>query len=392
MGRNNREDDTNAVWYAIWKYDIIGNRFVHIGGIEESRYIMKDLYSNALVAINWDISGVTDAYAHIYYHVSDNRVARNTFLTNLTFPAGTPSYRFYSGEPGWIDIFRGNFRNDIAMTNILWTQAEVGVRGTYEELIVHDRRGFNRLTVTVAVNSWRPHEIVRRPIVFDTASVFNRVWQQPMADLIAARRGPGDTILTEENWWLLNPPGLQDYERFALHDFTGDGVPELLLGRRDMDHFAWDVYRWWNNQLRFIGSFESYSKYLATVRGVHSSGSARAARDLFAFDPVPNEFFTNTVKRISITDNMLQNETLLAVSGQGSSQRYHEGSVYRLTNDTRSTTRHSLASINYNTLQTRLIDYVNEYRQIRTFDIAFVPPEAALIMWVLTNGFTRLSH
>jgi hypothetical protein len=218
--------------------------------------------------------------------------------------------------------------------------------------------------------------------------MYNRVWQEPMQRMIDLRRASSDTILREEDWWLVLPPGQQDYERFALHDFTGDGVPELLLGRRDMDHFAWDVYRWWDNQLRYVGSFESYAKYLATVRG-----GERRSRDLFAFDPVPSAFFEGIVKRIRINDNMLQSETLLAEYIQANGRYgYREGNVYSIVNDNRTTTRANLTSITYATMETRLINYVNAYTEIKTFDINIVPAQAVLILYVLTNGFTRMTY
>ncbi|MCL2704518.1 MAG: hypothetical protein FWE91_13105 [Defluviitaleaceae bacterium] len=384
MGRNNREDDPYFTYYAIWKYDLISKEFVHIGTIEESRYLMKDNYSNAIIAIYADTSRQTDAKAYFNYYITDNRVGRNTMLTRLTSP-GWQSVLVYDT----MFIEAGYYRNDILIDRNAWNEAELNILGSYDELIVHDWRGFNRETVTVAVNSWRPHEIVRRPQTFSSADRFTRTWQMPMYDLIMEKRGPADTLISEEDTWLyeLWPYyGQQQYERFALHDLDGDGVPELLLGLRYLDHFSWDVYKWWNNEMRYIGSFDSYSKYLATVRGDN-----RASNDIFTFDPVPNAFYRRTVKRISFADNMLQNETLLAISDTGSAVRHLEGTRYNISNDRANPRRSELVNISggYNTLVSRLVDYTAAYREIKTFDIYIVPPSAALIMYIKTNGFTR---
>ena len=133
--------------------------------------------------------------------------------------------------------------------------------------------------------------------------------------------------------------------------------------------------------MRYIGSFDSYAKYLAAIPG---------SRDIFTFDPVPNDFYSRTVKRISFVDNMLQNEVLLAIH-EGDRTRYLEGTRYNVSNGRVHTRRNELVNISggYSTLVTRLTEYVIAYDEIRTFDIQVVPPSAVLIMYLKTNAFTR---
>ena len=382
MGRNNRDHDPLFIYFAVWRFDVIGNRFVHVGNIEESRYIMRDKFSNALITIYMDPTGLTDTRAYFIYHMAQNRIERNTVMTWLTTP-GVSQHLVYDT----MFIRNGFFRNDIAVTQSTFLEHELAMRGSFEEVMVHDWRGFNRETVHVAVYSWRPQVISARPVLFSSADRFTRVWQMPMYELIMARRGPATTLIPDEYHWnfgLWNYFGQKEYLRFALHDFDGNGVPELLLGWRYRDHFGWDVYRWWNNEMRFIGSFESYAQYLAIAGNNPRSG------DVFTFDPVPNEFFRRTVRRISFRDNMLQSEILLAsYQNRAGAISFLEGSRYTLTTDVPNPRRANLVTITNAAFTAQLTNYVTHYREIRTFDIEIVPPSAVLIMYLKTNAFTR---
>lgn len=368
MGRNNRDEDQRFIYYAVWKYDVVGDRFVYIGAIEESRYIMKDNYSNALLAIYADPTGATDCKAYFNYYITDSRLERNTVLTRLT-TYGLTSTLVYDT----MFIYTGYYRYDIPVDRQTFNEEELNFLGSYEELVVHDWRGFNNETVYIAVNSWKPHVVVKKPKSFSSADRFTKLWQMPMYDLIKEKFGPADTLIEDEWYWemyLWSMYGQQDYERYALYDLDGDAVPELFLGLRYGDHFSYDVYKWWNGYMRYIGSFDCYSKYLAVVTG---------SRDIFTFDPVPNEFYRQSAKRIGISDNTLSNVTLLA-------SYIKDGKTQYLAPNSKGD---ALVSINYDKYLSALTDYAYNYKEIRTFDIRIVPPSAALIMYLKTKGFTE---
>ena len=234
-------------------------------------------------------------------------------------------------------------------------------------------------------------------MTFSSADRFSRVWQMPMYDLIMEKIGPANTLIADEDLWritLLPEYGQKEYDRFAFHDIDGDGVPELFLGWRYLSHFSWDVYKWWNGDMRYIGTFDSYAKYLAAIPG---------SNDVFTFDPVPNAFYKRTVKRISFADNMLQNETLMAIYDTGDRIRYLEGSRYLTALDNPRAGQLDRTSPHRSSLENfagssdnqrrvnfinRLSNYASSYNEIKTFDIYIVPPSAPLIMYVKTLGWT----
>jgi hypothetical protein len=192
-----------------------------------------------------------------------------------------------------------------------------------------------------------------------------------MYDMIFAKRGPADTLIKEEDQWLINLIDFypqRDYGRYAFHDLDGDRVPELLLGLRDLTHFSYDAYKWWRGELRYIGSFDCYSKYLAVESGTNN---------IFTYDGVMNEFYDMSAKRVYIEDNALATTTILARNG---SKYYRANSSGIL----------SPSGFNRGQFVGSLVDLVVEYDEIRTFDINFVPPDIALIHYVMTNGFTRM--
>ncbi|MDR1705029.1 MAG: hypothetical protein LBS19_10165 [Clostridiales bacterium] len=360
LGREPNDFNSEQVYYAVWKYDVLDDEFVFIGRIDPCVYLMKDRFSNAILGLYTDASRQTVAYFNYYF--TDSTVGRNTVLS-----ASIGDQIIYDT----MVIMDGYFYNDQAITEDRFLEIYKVTQGTYDELIVHDIRGFADETVHVAVQSWKPYDISKNPRIPTNLGGFTRAWQQPMYDMIETKRGPSDTFVSEDDQWItplitLNPQ--RDYGRYALHDFDGDFVPELLLGLRDGQHFSYDVYKWWRGELRYNASFDCYAQYLAIESGTGN---------IFTYDAVANEFYDMSAKKVYLEDNALATATLLARNGDLYYQSAGGG---------------SLSSSRFNRAQFvgKLSDYVIQYNEIRTFDIGFVPPDIVLIHYIMTNGFTRM--
>ena len=344
--------------YVVMKYDILGDRFVTIGGIAESRYLMRDRYSYALIGYYQGIVNGYDFKIYKNYYIANGNLSRNTPLAMLE---GQNNVAVYDGA----NVPSGYFKNDIEVPRDLFDQEELIYRGSYDEVIVHDKFGFTSEVATIAVRSWKPAVINKRPVVFTSGDVFTKTWQLPMYELIKAKLGPASTNIEE---FAINQVILKDwYQRFALYDIDGDGVPELFLGVQRGEKFSFDVYRYWNNDMHFVGSFDGYGKYIAKMPG-----------GVFAYNPVPNEFHRQSANKITFPSNSVKNDTLLMVYDQ-------EGKMLYRAPDSRGV---NLTSLTYAKYLDSLVNYVVKNPEIKTFDIEMVPPSAALIMYLKTNSFT----
>jgi len=357
MGVANRNNPL-FVEYVVMKYDIVGDRFVTVGAIAESRYLMRDRYSNALIGFYQSRADGNDFKIYKNYYISNGTLSRNTTLAMLE---GRDNFAVYDGA----NVPAGYFRNDIEVGKAVFDQEELKYRGSYDEVIVHDLFGFTNEVATIAVRSWKPVTINQRPIIFTSDDVFTRTWQLPMYELIKAKLGPANTYFEE---FAVDQRVLKDwYQRYALYDIDGDGVPELFLAVQRGEKLSYDVYRYWNNGMHFIGSFDGYSKYIA-----------RAPGSLIAFNPVPNPFHNQTANRISFVNNTIKNDTLLMAYEQDGK------TVYRAP-DARGV---NLTGVTYAKYLESLVNYVINHQEIKTFDIEMVPPSAALIMYLKTRAFT----
>jgi hypothetical protein len=372
MGKS-RENNPLFVTYDVIRYDVMGDRFVIIGSIAETRYLMKDRYSNALIGYYSDSNNGHEFRIYRNYYISNNSLARNTQLAMLR---NTPTNVIYDG----VNIAPGFYENDMwfgfpydVNAELYFQQKEIVMRGSYDELIVHDRNGFKYEVAYIAVNSWKPTEFTNRPITFSSNDMFTRTWQMPMFNLIQSKRGPANTVIDR---FLLDTSLTKDvYTRFALHDIDGCGIPELLLGVRRGTNISFDVYKYWNQDMRYIGSFNSYDKYLSRFRG---------SNDIFAFDPVTNPFYHQSAFRISIRNNMLGNDTLLSVYNKDT-ETY---SILRKPN-----AQGNPVSLSYSEYLSELGGFViNDTVEIRTFCLLMVPPSAPLIMYVKTQGYTVMGR
>jgi len=339
--------------YAVLKYDAPGNRFVMMGSIAESRYLMRDRYSNALIGF---YQGTVSGYNFkIYrnYYIANANLSRNTPLAHL---GGSNNNTVYDGA----NISSGYYINDISVSSSRFDEEELNYRGSYDEVIVHDGAGFHYEVATIAVRSWRPVVINKRPILFLSTDNFTKTWQMPIYELIIEKLGPANTRIDD---WAANQTIVKEnYQRFALYDIDGDGAPELFLAVMRDEKLSYDVYRYWNGDMQFIGSFDAYSKYLAKAPG-----------GVFAFDPVPNRLYEQAAKKVSFVNNMLISDTLL--------QSYYRNNRYVYLNA-------NLAGVSHSSYVSSLVNYVNSYAEIKTFDVDMVPPSAALIMYVKTKAFT----
>jgi hypothetical protein len=348
--------------YIVMKFDPYGDRFVTIGAIAESRYLMKDKYSNAIIGLYQDNHGGRNFKIYRNYYIANGNLSRNTQLAALT---GTNDPAVY--DHTWpVEIPPGYYHNDIKIDRDTFEQIEVSIRGSYDELIVHDWNGFNFEVATIAVRSWKPVTVSRRPILFTTEDRFTRTWQLPMYELIMAKRGPANTNI---DGWSLNPAIRKErYQRYALYDIDGCGVPELLMAVQRGEKLSFDVYKYWNNDMRFIGSFDGYGKYIARARN----------GGVFAFNPVRNEFYMQSANRITFVNNVFNYETLLLWD-------FKDGrSFYRAPD---ANNRH-LVSITQARYREELIRYAVTLPEIKTFDIDMVPPTGPLIMYIKTRAFT----
>jgi len=346
------------VEYVVMKYVIPGDKFVTIGGVAESRYLMRDRYSNALIGFYQGRSNGGDFKIYKNYYIANGTLSRNTTLAML---GGQNNVAVYDGA----NVPSGYFKNDIDISKETFDQEELVYRGSYDEVIVHDAYGFGNEVATIAVRSWKPVAINRRPIIFTSGDQFTKTWQLPIYELIKAKLGPANTLGED---WALNTRISKDwYQRYALYDIDGDGAPELLLAVQRGEKMSFDVYKYWNNDMQFIGSFDAYAKYIAKAPG-----------GVFAFNPVPNAFYRQSANKISFVANSVKNDTLLV------SDDLDGKTAYRAP-DSRGI---NLVNTTYAKYLDSLINYVINFAEIKTFDIEMVPPSAALIMYVKTQAFT----
>lgn len=350
---------TNSLFaaYNVLKYDFGNDRFISVGGILESRYLMKDRYSNAIIGFYQNSSNGANVKIYRNYYIANGNLSRNTQLV-------------YTSANTMIDGMQypqGYYRNDSVISKDTFDQEEVNYRGSYDELIVHDWAAFSYEAASITINSWRPANISKRPITFSNSDKFTKVWQEPMYKLINDKLGPANTKVDE---WSLDPSvRKENYRRFALHDLDGDSVPEVLLAVKRNEKLSFDVYKYWNGEMRFIGSFDAYSKYLAKVTGSTS---------IFAFNPHGNDFHKQTANRLSIQNNALKNDTLVIMMQKGNKN------VYQATDRN----GRNLVNVSFSSYVSSLNNYATNYAAIKTFDMEMVPPSAALIMYIKTRGFT----
>ena len=71
------------VHYIVTKYDINADRFVTIGAIAESRYLMRDRYSNALIGFYQGMVNGSAFKIYKNYYIANGNLSRNTPLALL---------------------------------------------------------------------------------------------------------------------------------------------------------------------------------------------------------------------------------------------------------------------------------------------------------------------
>jgi hypothetical protein len=347
------------VSYGVFKYDIIGDRFVSIGGIAESRYLMKDRYSNAIIGYYHNNTAGRTFTVYRNYYLVNNTLSRNTPLAQLS---GNNNTAVYDGK----DFSSGNYINDQLVSVDEYNQEVLNLRSSYDELMVYDYLAGNEVAYVVTY-SWKPSVLVKRPIVFNSNDSFTKVWQGPMLEFLDETRKMGPANTKVDEWAIDQSIRKEDYQRYALYDIDADNVPELFLAVQRSMKLSFDVYKYWNGDMRFIGSFDAYSKYLA-----------KANTGVFAFNPHESQFAAQSANRISVSNYAVKNDTLL--------MSYYKNNKYEYFAPGKDGV--NLVSANYDNYLNSLINYVNAYPEIKTFDIQMTVPRAVLIMYIKTKAFT----
>ncbi len=333
FGKANPQNN-NFVEYDVVKYS--NGDFKKNGSISSSRYLIKDKYSYALLGIY----GQTSGYSGLTTELSIFYIHNATIQKNSVLKSNGYNY----------------FKSDISITQDEFTNELFNYLGTYDELMVHD--SFNQGVILSAIHSWKPITLAA-PYAPKLKSniALNTTWQVAFNNFINKAIGPANTYV--EPYSLTPPSGARrDYTRFALHDLTGNGVPELFLGVNHGTQVSFDVYRYVNGDVKFIGSFDAYSKYL---------GKFSQSNNVFSYNPIDNMFNYQTVNKIYYADNGMHKETIMQVFKSPKTGK----DVYEVGN----------RSVSVPTFNSSLINYINSTKEIKTFDIELVPASAALVSW-----------
>ncbi len=329
------EQNTNFAYYDIFKYS--NKEFKKIGIISESRYLMKDKYSHAILGIYANISE---------YAPRANIIISNYYIHNSTLQTNTV---LMHTEDGF--TLKNNMQIDLEQ----YEKELYNYLGTYDELMVHDL--FTESVIYTAIFSWRPTMFpTPYPNNLKTQTALTKDWQLKYFEFLNYMRGPRNTYYDAYSDDFIYR---KEYDRFALHDLDGSGIPELLVATTYGGHYSFDVYKYINKEVTFIGSFDGYSKYI---------GKMPDSKDIFSYDPVSNLFNFQMSRNISYKNFALDITDLL--------------SVY-INPDNRNATVYSIngKASTYTKYNEALLSYVNSCTEIKSYDAWIVPYDAVLASW-----------
>ncbi len=326
------ESNSKFSTYDVVKY--YKKDFKKIGKIAESRYLMKDKYSASLLALYGEKSGTTTEINNYYIH--NSTLQKNSVLKLTSQGVAT--------------------QNNVSITRSEYNTELYNYLGSYDELMVHD--SFNTSVVLSAIYTWKP-VVYASPYASKLKSniTLTKDWQIKYNEFIEAMKGPVDTFYQPYEDEV--PRGAAKYSRFAIHDLNGDGLPELLAGVTRGDLFSFDVYKYINREVTFIGSIDSYSRYLGKMSG---------SNDIFCYNPIPNMFANQSVYRISFKNNAFDKSTLMSIYPSASNP---STIIYEVGN-----ARSSLSGFN-----NKLISYIKSNTEIKTYDVDLVPQDAVVYSW-----------
>ncbi len=326
-------------YFAYFDVFMYGNSdFKKVGIISESRYLMKDKYSNALIAVYSQIDNQRTNVSLLSYYMNNHTVNANTALM-----------RTEKNE---------TYKNNVPITIDQYQLELYNYLGSYDELMIHDL--FTPSVVYVGVYSYRqPIFTPQYGRKLLTSATLRTDWQYKFYEFLESMRGPMNTYYEHDEFL---PLTRVNYDRFALHDFEDDGVPELLVSTRDGEHFGFDVYKYINREVTYIGSFDGYSKYISKLPD---------SRDVMAYDPVVSIFDFQSVKVVSYNalDNIgLRLTDIMTVKAD---QKNPAKTVYTVNNSVTT----------YEKYLNALLKRVNESQEIKTYDANIVPFDAILASW-----------
>ena len=341
--------DPRVVGYDVFKYS--NGRFVRIGFIQESRYLMKDKFSHAILSVYHSKGTATPGVPALDI---ENIYVHNATLHTNGVLSHNGYNQFTSGPMPRPNINQTTYLNELY--NYL---------GSYDELIVHD--SFNISVILACVYSWRP-EVKASPHTLPLVNPqsLTRNWQIAyytfLEDLFGAPpgegppEGPSDLYFADyENFYRRDN---KVYTRYALHDLTGNGVPELLLAVNRGVKMSLDVYTYRGGEVMFMGSFDGYSKYISKFSG---------SNDIFSYDPIWDQMNIQTATRVSYANNAIGLRIIM--------------SIYNRVSDGRDVFSVDGSITSQSAYNQRLINYIDSTLEIKTYDMVMTPYSAVLARW-----------
>jgi hypothetical protein len=320
------------VAYDVYKYE--NGKFGHIGKISTSRYLVKDKFSRAILGMysTSDDTGVTVELNNFYIH--NATVQKNSVL--------------YSSGNTFL-------KGPLLISKQQYEEELYNYLGSYDELIVHDI--FSRSVIMACVYSWQPQPLALLNTQKLKSNITLNTWQSKYFEYLENYPdGPTDTKY--EFYEPEYPRAPATYTRYALYDITGNGVPELLIGVNHGTQISFDVYRYVGGEVKFMGSFDSYSKYMSKFPN---------SRDIFAFDPVSDQFGYQSANRMSYRDNALSKTQLMSVYPNSDASK----TVFQVNSAATTEAAYNKA----------LTAYINDTVEIKTYDFEIVPHSAVLAGW-----------
>ncbi len=331
---NKNEENENLIAYDVFKY--AHGDFKKIGYLSESRYLIKDKYSNALLSVNgYQQFNISAEVQVANYYVHNNTLQKNIVLSSLA--------------NGYC------IKNDIEIPYQRFEEELHNFVATYDELMIHD--SFNFSVIYAAIYSWRPSNFFApKPDNFNTYGSLTEGWQEKYKKFLFYMCGPMDTY--KDNYLMQNKIR-KDYKRFSLYDFDGDEIPELLAATSSGTHYSFDVFKYINSDITFLGSFDGYSKYIAKLP---------QSTVLFSYDPIGNLFNYQSARFVASTSLALDLTEIMAIYPNPYNPKDTIYSLY----DSPTT---------YAQYNNSLLYHYNACTEIQSYDTQMVPYAAILAAW-----------